>query len=110
MVARAGLSAKDMAPLYPSGVVLGTVREEVARDCGLSLDTLVVTGGHDHLCAALSVGVYREGRALISTGTTESLTMALENLPSLSPSGEEKPFSWGHHVAYPYYFAMNWIY
>ncbi|HOQ50879.1 MAG TPA: FGGY family carbohydrate kinase [Candidatus Atribacteria bacterium] len=110
MLARAGLSAKDMAPLYPSGVVLGTVREEVARDCGLSLDTLVVTGGHDHLCAALSVGVYREGRALISTGTTESLTMALENLPSLSPSGEEKPFSWGHHVAYPYYYAMNGIY
>jgi len=110
MLERVGLSAKNMAPLYPSGRVLGPVREEVARECGLSPDTLVVTGGHDHLCAALSVGVYKKGRALISTGTTESLTMALESLPSLSIEGEEKPFSWGHHVAYPYYYAMNGIY
>ncbi|MEN3186318.1 MAG: FGGY family carbohydrate kinase [Atribacterota bacterium] len=107
---RAGVDLGTLAPLYPSGRVLGTIREEVARETGLHPKTLVVTGGHDHLCAALASGVYQPGWALISSGTTESILVTLERTLQRKSLGKEKPFSFGHHVVFPYYYAMNGIY
>lgn len=110
MCERAGVAPDTLAPLYPSGQVLGTIREDVARETGLNPQTLVVTGGHDHLCAALASGVYQPGWALISSGTTESIMVTLEGVLQKRPLGKEKPFSFGHHVVFPYYYAMNGIY
>ncbi|MGC8777578.1 MAG: FGGY-family carbohydrate kinase, partial [Candidatus Caldatribacteriaceae bacterium] len=90
--------------------VLGTIRENVARETGLNPGTLVVTGGHDHLCAALASGVYQPGWALISSGTTESIMVTLEGVLERKPLGREKPFSFGHHVVPSRYYAMNGIY
>ncbi len=52
-----------------SGTAIGTLAKQVAEDIGLSATTTIVTGGHDHLCAALAVGVVQPGQILDSTGT-----------------------------------------
>ncbi len=110
MCERAGVPIDRMAPLYPSGKPLGKIRPEVAKVTGLHPETTIVVGGHDHLCAALASGVYQPGWVLISSGTTESVTMALHETPFRKKASWEKPFSWGHHVAYPAYYVMNGIY
>ncbi|MCS7241980.1 MAG: FGGY family carbohydrate kinase [Candidatus Caldatribacterium sp.] len=109
LLALAHLAEDNLAPLMPSGVPLGHVREEVASLAGLLPSTLVVTGGHDHPCAALASGVFTKGWGLISSGTTESLMVPL-NDPPVSPGKEGKPFSFGHHVVFPLYYAMGGIY
>uniref|UniRef100_A0A7V3YM28 Carbohydrate kinase n=1 Tax=Candidatus Caldatribacterium californiense TaxID=1454726 RepID=A0A7V3YM28_9BACT len=106
----AGIQKKQLAPLYPSGVALGRLRHEAATRCGLPRDVAVVTGGHDHPCAALACGVFQKGWGLISTGTTESLMVPLEHPPSFAGDSGGKPFSFGHHVVFPLYYAMGGIY
>ncbi len=64
-----GLSSELFPVPVPSGRAIGLIEKRVAEDVGLSPSTTVVTGGHDHLCAALAVGVVRPGSILDSTGT-----------------------------------------
>jgi xylulokinase len=106
----AGMQKKQLAPLYPSGIALGRLRSEAATQCGLPAEVIVVTGGHDHPCAALASGVFQRGWGLISTGTTESLMVPLEHPPSFAGDSRGKPFSFGHHVVFPLYYAMGGIY
>lgn len=109
LLALVHLTEENLAPLVPSGAPLGRIREEVALSSGLPPSTLVVAGGHDHPCAALASGVFTKGWGLISTGTTESLMVPLEHAPTFRERGE-KPFSFGHHVVFPLYYAMGGIY
>jgi len=106
----AEIPIKKLAQVVPSGRVLGKIKKDIANIIGLSPDVLIVTGGHDHLCAALSAGVYQNGNVLISTGTTESLTMSLNDIPKINILSLKRPFTWGHHSAFPYFYAMNGIY
>ena len=43
--------------------------KEVAEQTGLPRQTIVSTGGHDHLCGALAAGVTHPGHLLESMGT-----------------------------------------
>ncbi|MEM8533016.1 MAG: FGGY family carbohydrate kinase [Chloroflexota bacterium] len=61
---------KDMFPnVYPSGSQIGGISATAAAQTGLLVGLPVVTGGHDHLCGALAVGVTEPGQALVSFGT-----------------------------------------
>lgn len=60
------------APL-PTGSVLGCVGPEL-RALGFDGDTLVVLGGHDHICASVGAVIDSTDRTLHSTGTSEVLT------------------------------------
>lgn len=106
----AGVDVGYMAPLVPSGSLLGEIKNEVASHCALPRSVKVVSGGHDHLCAALAAGVFREGRVLVSTGTTESCTVALERVPQVEVAKLERPFCWGQHTAFPNLYAMHGIF
>lgn len=106
----AHLEETQLAPLVPSGQALGRVREAIAAATGLPTRTLVVAGGHDHPCAALASGVFQKGWGLISSGTTESLMVPLEEAPTFLGETGGKPFSFGHHVVFPLYYAMGGIY
>ena len=64
----------------PSGQALGTLRPQAAADCGLSEATLVVAGGHDHICASVAAGVTAPGVLLDSIGTAEALLAVLDHL------------------------------
>jgi xylulokinase len=58
---------------YPSGTLVGAVTQAAAEQTGLPFGTPVATGGHDHLCGALAVGVTESGQALVSFGTAGAL-------------------------------------
>ena len=110
MIDLIGISKEKMAEVVPSGLVLDRIKKDISLSTGLRPDVFVVTGGHDHLCAALATGVFKKGSALISTGTTESLTMSLEEIPKVDVNSLKRPFWWGHHTASHYFYALDGIY
>jgi xylulokinase len=85
LLQQAGLPAAWFPPAFPSGTAIGTVRKEVAEKTGIPQQTIVCTGGHDHLCGALATGVTRPGQLLESMGTA-SVILAVSN--AFSPDRE----------------------
>ncbi len=69
-----------LAPVVPSGTVVGELRAELAAELGFPNRPLVVTGGHDQACGALGVGLTRPGLSMVSTGTAEVVEVALGTL------------------------------
>jgi len=74
----AGVSARQLSDLKPSGSVIGSVTAEVAATTGLPTDLPVVSGGHDQTCTALALGVDEPGRALLAVGTAWVLTTVVD--------------------------------
>lgn len=81
----------------PSGVIVGTVRDDIAKDLGFKNNVFVVTGGHDQQCAALGVGSIKGGLAADGMGTVECVTTTLDEL-IISDSMYENDFSTRAHV------------
>jgi xylulokinase len=79
-------------PVFSSGQVVGGITPQAAQATGLPAGTPVVTGGHDHTCAALAAGVIGPGPVLDSSGTVEAILVALNDPvldvrdPSTGPS------------------------
>jgi xylulokinase len=71
LIERSGIRRDLLCEALPSGTPIGHVHERAARRTGIPAGTPVVLGGHDHLCGALPVGVFRHGVALDVTGTWE---------------------------------------
>ena len=63
--------------ILPSSAVLGKLCQEAARRTGLCAETLVVLGGHDYHCGAVSSGGFDETKLVVSTGTYECLITSL---------------------------------
>ncbi|MFB3895474.1 MAG: L-fuculokinase [bacterium] len=74
MLNLAGIDEDKLALLYPSGKIIGTILPSIARDLGLSKNTLVVSGGHDQPCGALGAGVIQPGITMDAIGTVECIT------------------------------------
>ncbi len=77
------LAAAEVPPgllprAVPSGTPVGRVRAAAAQTTGLPQGTVVVTGGHDHLCAALAAGAVAPGAAVDSTGTATSIVVPVD--------------------------------
>ncbi len=64
-------------PLCESGVAIETVPADVKEYLGISGDIVVSSGGHDHLVAALSMGLFEKNILFNSSGTTESIFLGL---------------------------------
>ena len=64
----------DMAfpRLVPSMTVIGEIGREVTAATGLPAGVSIVTGGHDHLCAAYGAGVRSSAELFLSAGTSEA--------------------------------------
>ena len=56
-----------------SGTVIGKVSDKASALTGLSTETTVVLGGHDHICGTLPVGAYKPGTLFDVIGTWESV-------------------------------------
>jgi len=71
-----------------SGTVLGKVKN--ASNLELKADTVVTTGGHDHVCGAFIVGCFKKGIVLDSMGTAETFLVSTEK-PTLNLDVKESP-------------------
>ncbi len=95
-----------LAPVVPSGTVVGELRLDLAAELGFPNRPLVVTGGHDQACGALGVGLTRPGLSMVSTGTAEVVEVALGE-PQLSAELEAGDISIYTHVVPGLYLAMT---
>jgi xylulokinase len=78
-----GLDKAIWSKPVPSGTALGRIKRGLAEELGLPSGLELVAGGHDQTCAALGAGAVREGLGVVSTGTAEVLSTALDR-PALS--------------------------
>jgi len=77
---------KEKLPrLVESGTLVGELTGAAAKETGLKEGTPIVAGGGDQQCAALGVGVVREGMIKSTTGTGTFL-LSHSNTVKLDPS------------------------
>lgn len=105
LLSLAGIPNSLMPELASSGTRLGTVHGRAQEETGLSARTIVATGGHDHICGALAVGVCEPGQCLDSLGTAEAILLTLDR-PVLSPELMESGFALGCHTAPDRYYLI----
>ncbi len=67
---RLHIRESQLSSLTGSGVVAGPLRAEAAQACGLTTDTLVVTGCFDHPAGARASGILQPGLLMLSCGTS----------------------------------------
>jgi xylulokinase len=72
-------------PLVASGTIVGALSSEVARRTGLPGGVRLVSGGHDHLCAAFGAGLRTSADLFLSAGTSEA-HLALLGSPVTGPA------------------------
>ncbi len=70
-----GITSQHLPEVLPSGSPAGSIQKETALACGLSPDTMVVTGGYDHVAGAIGSGNISEG--IVSETTGASMAMAV---------------------------------
>lgn len=75
IAAASGIESGKLPPPVRSGVPLGRVRPELARELNLSPETVVVAGTHDQCAATLGAGAYRENGAMLGLGTFACLVL-----------------------------------
>ncbi len=91
----AGLDVAQLPDICQSTDVAGGVLPSVADEIGLSAGTPVVIGGGDAVCAAVGVGVVREGKAFSYMGTSAWIVLATPN-PIYDPN--RKTYNFAHIV------------
>lgn len=72
--------------LVASGTAIGRLSPELARHTGLQPDVELVSGGHDHLCAAYGAGLRSTSELFLSAGTSEAHLALLER-PEVAQHG-----------------------
>jgi sugar (pentulose or hexulose) kinase len=70
-ISAAGLEVA-FPPLVASGTDVGLLSDAVGKRTGLSGPVRLVSGGHDHLCAAFGAGVRSSSELFLSAGTSEA--------------------------------------
>jgi xylulokinase len=74
LLALVGLDRAKLPDTVPSGRMIGTVSDDVARELGLPTDLPIVSGAHDQCANAVGCGVIQEGRAVYGMGTFICIT------------------------------------
>ncbi len=99
LLGKMGLSREILPPLVESVAVTGKITAEIANQTGLETGTLVVAGGADNSCGAVGSGIIKEGRVMVSIGTS-GVVVAFADKPAADNQGRmhlfnhSKPDSW----------------
>ena len=102
------LPASLLPPALPSGEIIGEVTPEAAHLTELAAGTVVASGGHDHICAALAAGAIKPGIVLNSSGTTDTILATLE-VPVLSGELAGSGLCCGCHTSRDRYYLKGGI-
>lgn len=108
------LNEIDVSPsifgeLVASGVQTGLVTAAASSETGLPKGLAVCSGGHDHLCAALGLGVTEPGEIFDSMGTAEAIVVTL-TAPKSSIEIAKQGIAQGIHVVPDRYYALSGLY
>lgn len=68
-----GITEEQLPTLYESYDVVGTLKEEVAKELGLPATVKVIAGAGDNAAAAIGTGTVGEGNCNISLGTSGTI-------------------------------------
>ena len=101
-----GLDDSQLGECVRSGTRLGGLTATASEATGLPAGLTVCTGGHDHVCAGLALGLVRAGDVLDSMGTAEAVLTTLEK-PKPSPHLAAQGIAQGIHAAPNRYYAMS---
>ncbi|MCI8862214.1 MAG: hypothetical protein HFI20_06970 [Lachnospiraceae bacterium] len=71
------LSQSFFPEAIPGGTAIGSILPEISQKLGLPVNVSIITGGHDHACAAIGSGTFIPGSVLDSMGTSEVLVLPL---------------------------------
>ncbi len=99
LLEKLGLSREILPPLVESVAVTGKITSEVAKQTGLEVGTQVVAGGADNSCGAVGSGIIKEGRVMVSIGTS-GVVVAFADKPAADSQGRmhlfnhSRPDSW----------------
>lgn len=74
-----GIDEKMLSKVVPTGSKAKEITTQVQRETGLLNRTLIVSGCHDQVAAAIGTGVLQDGMAVDGTGTVECMTIAYQN-------------------------------
>jgi xylulokinase len=92
VLASLGLSSEILPPIIDSTEVGGTLSESAASLTGLPAGIPVVGGGADNACGAVGSGVVKEGRGMVSLGSSGVLLAHLKE-PKLITRGTVHMFN-----------------
>ena len=81
LLAAGGVERRVLADPVPSGIVLGSVKKEIAALLGFPENVKVVSGGHDQCLNALGAGVITGGSSVTGIGTFECTTLVFDGVP-----------------------------
>lgn len=74
-----GVTEDQLAKIYESYDVVGTLKPEIAEKLGLSKDVKIVAGAGDNAAAAVGTGTVGDGMCNISLGTSGTIFISSEN-------------------------------
>jgi len=98
LISASGIERSLLPDPMQSGTVLGKVSAEAAALTGLSTDTTVVLGGHDHICGTLPVGAFKSGTLFDVIGTWESVIATIPS-PVMTDAIRDAAICMQSHVA-----------
>jgi sugar (pentulose or hexulose) kinase len=73
-----GLKTEQFCNLYPSGVKVGVVKKEVAKELGFSNEPIVVSGGMDQACGCIGTGNVSSGIVTENTGSSLNISVTID--------------------------------
>jgi len=79
MIQLSGLPISVLPPLHVSSEKVGHLTSAIAKRLGLSSDVFVLAGAGDNAAGALGSGAAQNGHAVISLGTSGTISLASEN-------------------------------
>lgn len=109
MLSFAGIHESFLPQTFPPGTVVGNISKGAGMECGLSVNTKVVLGGHDHVVGSLGAGLFSQGKALDSIGTAESVCVPLNSIKNLKKY-YKSGISFGCYTYGNMYYAMSGLY
>ena len=95
-----GISINKLPEIVAPGEVIGTIRDDLADELGISRDAVIISGGIDSLAAALGAGCIKEGMACDVAGTSSVL---------LAYTRQKIIDKLGRVITSPFYIPSSWM-
>ncbi len=74
-----GISANQLPQINSSGISIGTLTSEAAKETGLAVNTQCVTGAYDHPAGAIGAGSIHSGDVTLTIGGSMAMCISMEN-------------------------------